>query len=162
MAWMGHGLDLIQLKSILVQICQGRWNPFKDGLPGKSWWSGFKNRHPDRVSRKTKGLDRDKDLNLHPAIVSNLYDTFSGAYEKHSYAPNHIWNCDETCLWFGRICGMRVIAKRGSRNMPICFPKSREWIIILGCVNATCSFIPCFLFIGRKKYNLKIIYIIVS
>ena len=42
MAQLGHRLQLIQLKSTVAQICQGRPNPFKDGFPGKSWWSGFK------------------------------------------------------------------------------------------------------------------------
>ena len=32
MAQLGHGLELIQLKSIIAQICQGRSNPFKDGF----------------------------------------------------------------------------------------------------------------------------------
>ena len=49
MAQLGHGLEIIQLKSTVAQICQGRPNPFKDGFPGKSWWSGFKKRHPDLV-----------------------------------------------------------------------------------------------------------------
>jgi len=41
MAQLGHGLEFIQLKSTVAQICQGRPNPFKDGYLGKSWWFGF-------------------------------------------------------------------------------------------------------------------------
>ena len=41
---MGNGLDLIQLKSKMAQICQSMINPFKDGFPGKSWWASFKAR----------------------------------------------------------------------------------------------------------------------
>lgn len=37
MAQLGHGLGLIQLKSIVSQVCQGRPNPFEDGFVGKSW-----------------------------------------------------------------------------------------------------------------------------
>ena len=76
MAQLGHGLELIQLKSTVTQICQGRPNPFKDGFPGKSWWSGFKKRHPDLVLRTTEGLDRDRALNLRPAIVSSSITLF--------------------------------------------------------------------------------------
>ena len=98
MADMGHGLELIQLKANVAQICQTRKNPFKDGFPRKSWWAGFKRRHPKLVLRSTKGLDRDRALNLCPAITSKFYDTLSNVYQKHSYSPNHIWNCDETRL----------------------------------------------------------------
>jgi len=98
MAQLGHGLELIQLKSTVDQICKGRPNPFKDGFPGKSWWFGFKKRHPDLVVCTIEGLDRDRALNLCPAVVQKLYDTLSSAYEKHSYGVNHIWNCDETSL----------------------------------------------------------------
>lgn len=90
----------------------------------------------------TEGLGRDKALNLHPAIVSKFYNTLFVAYEQHSYATDHIWNCDETSLQAGNNCGMQVISKRGSRNVPNILPKSRKWITILCCVNAIGSSIP--------------------
>jgi len=77
MAQLGHGLDIIQLKSTVVQICQGRPNPFKDGFLGKSWWSGFKKIHLDLLLHITEGLDRERALNLCPAIVSKFYNTIS-------------------------------------------------------------------------------------
>ena len=98
MAQLGHGLELIQLKSTVAQICQGRPNPFKDGFPGKSWWFGFKKRHPNLVLCTTEGLDIDKALNLCPAIVCNFYDTFSSAYDKHSYGADNVWKWDEIGL----------------------------------------------------------------
>ena len=102
--------------------------------------------------RSAEGLDRDRALNLRPSIVSKFYDTLSNAYQKHSYSPNHIWNCDETGLQAGKNCGMRVIAKRGSKNVPKILPKGREWITILCCVNAVGASIPGFyLFKGKSR-----------
>ena len=83
---LGHGLELIQPKSTITQICQGRPHPLKDGFSGKSWWSGFKKRHPNLVLRTTEGFERERALNLHHVIVSKFYNTLSVAYEKHSYA----------------------------------------------------------------------------
>ena len=80
---MGHGLELIQLKSTIAQICQGRPSPFKDEFLGKSWWSGFKKRHPDLVLRTVEGLDRDKALNLRLAIVSKFYGGKRRRHNKH-------------------------------------------------------------------------------
>jgi len=96
-------------------------------------------------------------LNLRPAVVQKFYDTLSSAYDKHSYGADHIWNCEETGLQAGRNCGMRVIAKRGSRNVPNILPKSREWITILCCVNAIGTSIPGF-YLFKGKNQLKKLY----
>lgn len=101
-----------------------------------------------------EGLDRDKALNFRPAVVQKFYDTLSSAYDKHSYGVDHIWNYDETCLQAGRNCGMWVIAKRGSQNVPNILPKSREWITILCCVNAIGTSIPGF-YLFKGKNQLK-------
>ncbi|KAH9291763.1 hypothetical protein KI387_043047 [Taxus chinensis] len=151
MADMGHGLELMQLKANVAQICETRQNPFRDGFPGKSWWAGFRKRHPDLAIRTAEGLDRDRALNLRPAIVTKFYDNLAKSYGTYSYGAHKIWNCDETGLQAGRNCGVRVIAKRGSRNVPKVIPKSREWITILCCVNAAGMSIPGFyLFKGKR------------
>lgn len=154
MAQLSHGLELVQLKSTVAQIFQGRPNPFKDGFPGKSWWRGFKQRHLELVLRITEGLDRDRALHLCPTVVSMFYQTLSNAYEKPSYRPDHIWNCDETGVQAGRNNDMRVISKRGSKNVPKILPKSREWITILCCVNAIGASIPGF-YLFKGKNQLK-------
>lgn len=149
MADMGHGF--IQLKENVAQICQTRTNPFKYGFPGKAWWEAFKRRHPKLVLRKTKGLDRDRALNLCPTIMSKFYDTLSNAYQVHAYSLDHIWNCDETRLQVGKNCGMQVLAKRGRENVPKIIPKSREWITILCCINVVSALILGFyLFKGKS------------
>ena len=97
-----------------------------------------------RVQEKTsrtcfpnyKSLDRDRDLNLRPTVVSKFYDTLSNAYQKLSYSLDHIWNCDETRLRARRNCGMWVIARRGSKNVPKILPKSRVLITITCRINA--------------------------
>ena len=38
LAQLGHGLEVIQLKSHVAHIFQTRPNPSKNGLPSKSWW----------------------------------------------------------------------------------------------------------------------------
>jgi hypothetical protein len=51
-------------------------NPFRDGFLGKSWWEGFKKRHPELVLQTIEGLDRDRALNLCPVVVTKFYDTY--------------------------------------------------------------------------------------
>lgn len=42
MATVGRGLKIVNLKAKVAQICQSRPNPFMNKLPGKFWWSSFK------------------------------------------------------------------------------------------------------------------------
>ena len=47
---------------------------------------------------------------------------------------------------------MRVISKRGCQNVPKNFPKCREWITILCCVNAIgTSILGFYLFKGKNQ-----------
>ncbi|KAH9320446.1 hypothetical protein KI387_015085 [Taxus chinensis] len=154
MAELGHGLEVIHLKAYVAHMCQCRPNPFKDGLPGKSWWYGFRRRHPDLTIRTAEGLDRDRAVMLRPRIVAAFYDNLQKMYAANQYGPDKIWNCDETGVQAGRNCGMRVIAKLGCRSVPHIMSKSREWITILCCVNAAGQSIPGF-YLFKAKRQLK-------
>lgn len=87
MAVVGQGLEIVNLKTEVAQICETRNNPFKNGLPGKSWWTGFKRRHPDLCLRTTQGQDRDRAINLRQPVVSAFYDTLEKAYVGGNYGP---------------------------------------------------------------------------
>ena len=101
-----------------------------------------------------EGLDRDIALNLWVAIVSRFYDTLSNFYHRNSYSAYHIWKCDEIGLQVVRNCGMQVITRRGIKIVPNFFPKSRECITILRCVNAVGSSIHGF-YLLKGKSQLK-------
>lgn len=60
LAQLGRGLEVIHLKSHVPHICQTRPNPVKNGLLGRSWWVGFRKRHPNLTIRTAEGLDRDR------------------------------------------------------------------------------------------------------
>lgn len=47
MAEIGHGLQISQLQSTVAQIIENMPSPFKNGMPGRSWWTGFRRRHPN-------------------------------------------------------------------------------------------------------------------
>lgn len=117
----------------------------------KSWWARFKARHPELTLQVAEGLDKDRALTLRPGIVVAFYETLSKAYATNPYGPHQIWNCDETEVMAGRNGAMRVLSRRGSRNVSYIISKSREWITILCYVNTSGKSIPSFyLFKGKK------------
>ncbi|XP_059073557.1 uncharacterized protein LOC131874281 [Cryptomeria japonica] len=114
MAQLGHGLEIIQLKLHVAHICETRPNPFKNGFPGRSWWTGFRKRHPDLTIRVAEGLDRDRAVMLRPSIMTDFYDNLEKLYNASEYGPTKIWNCDETGH---RILGFYLFkAKRQLKN----------------------------------------------
>ncbi|XP_057843427.2 MFS-type transporter clz9-like [Cryptomeria japonica] len=123
-------------------------------MPGKSWWSGFKARHLEISLQIAEGLKKDRALSLRPIVVSSFYSILSKAYVANPYGPTCIWNCDETSVMAGRNGDMRVLERKGSRNMSYVLTKSREWITILCCINASGQSIPGFyLFKGKRKLH---------
>ena len=52
MARLAHPLTPTDLKLKVVEICQTRHTPFKDGIPGRSWLYWFQKRHPQLVLRQ--------------------------------------------------------------------------------------------------------------
>ena len=52
MGSLAHPLTLTDLKFKVVEICQTRHTPFKDGILGKSWSHWFKIKHPHLVLRQ--------------------------------------------------------------------------------------------------------------
>lgn len=102
----------------------------------------------------TKGLDKDRVVNLRPTIVVAFCDIPSTTYATNPYGPSHFWNCDETGVQIGINRAMRVLAKRGSKSISYIIPKSRECITIIYCVNAFSKSIPSFyLFMGKRQLH---------
>ncbi|XP_059077024.1 MFS-type transporter clz9-like [Cryptomeria japonica] len=64
MVQLGHGLEIIQLKSHVAHICETRPNPFKNGFPGRSWWIGFCKRHPDLTIRTAEGVQAGRNYGM--------------------------------------------------------------------------------------------------
>ncbi|XP_059077123.1 uncharacterized protein LOC131876246 [Cryptomeria japonica] len=152
MASVGHGLQIANLKVEVTQIGQSRPNPFTNGLLGKSWWLGFKCRHPKLTLHTTEGLHKDEALNLRLAIVFSFYEILLKAYSTNPYGSAHLWNYDETGIQAGKNGAMGVLDRRGSMSVSYIIPKKLEWNTILCCVNSLGKSIPGFyLFKGKPQ-----------
>jgi hypothetical protein len=86
-----------------------------------------------------------------PENVTSFYDDLKLLYTQYNYAPDHIWNCDETGAQAGHTGGGRVFARRGARNVHTVIPKEREWLSVLSCINASGGHIPNFYIFKGKQ-----------
>lgn len=88
MAEIGHDIEISQLQTTVAQMTTTRPNPFTNGMPGKSWWAGYRKRHPDLTMRIAEGVDSDRAIMLRPSIVSSFYDNLENIYKLHQYGSN--------------------------------------------------------------------------
>ena len=73
MATLGYPLTLGQLKLKVAMIVQERPNPFTDGILGKSWLFGFRQRHPDLVLCSPQGLQIARARGMCKENVETFY-----------------------------------------------------------------------------------------
>ena len=53
MADYGHSLTTEELRLKVALLTQEKVTPFKDGIPGNSWFIWFKKRHPNLTTRQS-------------------------------------------------------------------------------------------------------------
>ncbi|KAI5082385.1 hypothetical protein GOP47_0002128 [Adiantum capillus-veneris] len=140
----GHGVSVLDVKLKVAEICQTRHTMFSNGIPGKSWWEGFRRRHPNLVFRVSEGLDQSRASRFRLEIVKSLHENLLKLYTEHNYPPTNIWNEDETGFQGSRDKGMKVLARKGAKAVYGVTCDSREWMTVLCCVNATGQAIPSY------------------
>jgi hypothetical protein len=131
-----HPLSMQQLHLKVATITHERVTSFRDGIPGDSWVRWFKKRHPNLTLRTSQGLEFARTRRLCPGNVASFYRNLEQLYKTHRYAPQNIWNFDESGAQAGRNGGGLVWALRGSRTVHSLKPNEREWIKVLSCINA--------------------------
>lgn len=96
----GFGLSRRQMLNKAGQLCD-RMNlktPFKNKVPGKDWFRGLKNRHPEVVVRKPMKLSTMRARSMSPSVVSSYFSELNNLC--HTLPPDAIWNMDETGIQF--------------------------------------------------------------
>jgi hypothetical protein len=83
--------------------------PFIHGIPRQRWLRCFKKRHPKLILIASQDLKVNKAKNLCPQNITSLFGNLELLYAKHSYPPNHIWDCDELGAQAGRNGGRTLV-----------------------------------------------------
>ena len=140
---LGHPLNQSQLKLKVAEITQERVTPFKNGIPGESWLKRFKNRHPQFITRVAQGLEMGRAKGLCPTNVATFYQYLETMYTTKGYAPDHIWNVDESRAQSGKERG-KVLARKGQRHVQTIIPNGTKSLTMLSAINASGETIPNF------------------
>ena len=153
----GHPLTTEELRLKVAFLTQGRVTPFKDGIPGNSWFTWFKERHPNLTTRQSQELEYSRAKGLCTEKVASFYQNLQQLYDKHKYRPENIWNCNESGPQTEKIGGGRVWTQKRVRSLHKIAPNKREHITTLTCINATGQYILNFYIFKGKRIRANYI-----
>ncbi|XP_050392731.1 uncharacterized protein LOC126811204 [Patella vulgata] len=127
--------------------------PFNKGIPGNDWWRGFKSRFPEVTLRKPEKLPTSRSRMLNKVVVHKYFQDLGKIISDIDLKehPGRIWNCDETGMSYEHD-PVKVIARKGTKNLPGRTTNNRENITVLGCINAAGACMPP-MFIVKGKTN---------
>ena len=149
---VGQPLTPQMLKLKVAEICQGKLTPFKDGIPGDSWFFWFKQRHPHLVMRMPQGLEVARAKAMNPSVCHGFYKNLLQLYNKFAYPPSNIWNVDESGCNASKSGLDKVLARKGVRSVYAQIPNEREWLSILTSINAAgWSILHFYIFKGKRR-----------
>ena len=131
-------------------------HPFKNDRPRQRWWKCFKSRHPEMVLRIGEGLELKRCMGLNKVVCGQFYNNLTFVITSQGYNASCIWNMDETGVQAaGRNNTLKVVAKKGSKNVNVPSCDSKKWLTVLVCISAIGTFIPHY-FISRENIFFKI------
>ncbi|KAK9702724.1 hypothetical protein QE152_g29777 [Popillia japonica] len=88
----------------------------KNSKAGIHWLHGFMNRNTDLSLRQPESTSLSRTSSFNKTNTTMFFSNLEKLYKKHNFAPNMIWNLDETgCMTVTK--PPKVIALRGSKQV---------------------------------------------
>ncbi|KAK9736294.1 DDE superfamily endonuclease [Popillia japonica] len=118
---MCFGLTTIQTRELAYQfavanniVTPPEW--VKNSKAGIHWLHGFMNRNTDLSLRQPESTSLSRTSSFNKTNTTMFFSNLEKLYKKHNFAPNMIWNLDETgCMTVTK--PPKVIALRGSKQV---------------------------------------------
>lgn len=144
---MCHGLTTTQTRELAYQfavankiIIPPEWN--KNNKAGIHWLHGFLGRHKELSLRQPESTSLSRTSSFNKTNTTTFFLNLEKLFKKHNFAPNMIWNLDETgCMTVTK--PPKVIAVRGTKQVgQIASAERGTLITALFFINALGGTIP--------------------
>ena len=149
MTKIGYGKSKQEIEQLVqnIVVADGRETPFKDGRPGKSWWEGFRRRHPNVSWRKPELIGKERAV-----LTSEKADKWFEGLNTYLRSeveggmdimkdPTRIFNADE--LGFPlQAKSEKVLAPKGAKDVYQQSTSCKSQITVLVCASAAGDIIP--------------------
>ena len=120
---------------------------------GKSWLDRFRPRHPEiqgAWARKIEGV-RYKAMNFN--AIKTWFDAVTELCVQHGYAPDHIYNMDESGFAVGDSQSSRALVNIREKSSWKVISGRQEWITAIECISASGRAVPPLVIFKAKHIN---------
>lgn len=144
---MLFGLTINDIRSLAYQVAQrnGLSDAFgndKDKV-GRDWLNGFLRRHPQIALRTPEATSAARARGFNKVSVGKFFDILESAFDKHHFAPNNIYNVDETGMTTVQGKGSKILALKGRRQVGCLTSAERgQLVTMVACMSVTGAFVP--------------------
>lgn len=155
------GITLTDLRMLAFELAESNnilhsFNRDKK-MAGKHWLYNFLGRNralslrnPEATSKaRAKGFNRD--------AVKKFFDLLSSLYNKYKFAPNDIYNVDETGILTVPNKQSKVLALRGKKQVGSLTSAERGVLVTVEtCISASGNYLPPMFVFPRQRENLRL------
>jgi len=121
---------------------------------GKDWLYGFLSRHKELSLRNPEKTSISRAMGFNKQVVGHFFDLLEGLYNKYNFAPNDIYNVDETGITTVPNKPSKVLALKGKKQVGSLTSAERGVLITAEiCMSASGNFMPTMFVFPRKREN---------
>ena len=119
------------------------------------WWESFKQRHPQLTLRRVEKLSYARFVASNPVILNHYFDLLEKTLQDNELvdSPSQVFNCDETGLPLLQCNPSSVIGVKGQKHPQALTAETKEYVTVLGCINAAGYAIPPLVIFAGKSIN---------
>ena len=120
---------------------------------GKSWLDRFRARHPDMQGIWTRKIGGARHKAMSVETVKTWFDAVTELRLQHKYAPERIYNMDESGLAVNESQSSRALVNILEKSSWKVIPGRQQWITAIECISAGGSALPPLLIFKAKHTN---------
>lgn len=152
------GVSYYELRSLAFQF--GEMNKIRNNfnretrLAGKDWLYLFLQRHPELRLRTPENTSAARAAGFNKVSVETFFSHLGFLYDKYSFPPSRVYNCDETGITTVPNKPVKIISLKGKKQVGSFSSGERGQLITAEiCLSATGHYIPPLLIIPRVRRN---------
>lgn len=134
-------------------------NPFNNikECAGSKWFKCFLRRHPELSVRTPQGISYARIKSFTPDNVSKFFDLYEPEMDKIRHNPSRIYNCDESGISVVQHKHIKVIARKGKKQIGAITSAERgSTITVVFCFNAIGQYVPPLIIFPRKNMKIEL------
>ncbi|CAH2011577.1 unnamed protein product [Acanthoscelides obtectus] len=142
-----------------LAIANNIQHPFSQekGVAGKKWLRGFFKRNPQLSVRSPQGMSNARIRGFNQESVASFFDWYEKELSKINFAPQRLFNVDETGISVVQHKRSKVISAKGKKQVATLTSAERGGLItVVTCMNAVGTYVPPLIVWPRKNMKIEL------